>query len=59
MEERCVVCGEIVPEGRQVCPRCEADTGKTGERVKFFNLLWRTIKVCIWKLAIKVLKEVA
>ena len=19
----CVVCGEIVPEGRQVCPKCE------------------------------------
>ena len=25
MEERCVVCGEIVPEGRQVCPMCEAE----------------------------------
>ena len=23
MEERCVVCGEIIPEGRQVCPICE------------------------------------
>lgn len=23
MEERCVMCGEIVPEGRQVCPSCE------------------------------------
>lgn len=22
-EERCVMCGEIIPEGRQVCPRCE------------------------------------
>ena len=22
--ERCVVCGEIIPEGRQVCPKCEA-----------------------------------
>ena len=22
-EERCVVCGEIVPEGRQVCYKCE------------------------------------
>ena len=21
--DRCVCCGEIVPEGRQVCPRCE------------------------------------
>ena len=23
MTEQCVCCGEIVPEGRQVCPRCE------------------------------------
>jgi Lar family restriction alleviation protein len=23
MPERCVCCGEIIPEGRQVCPNCE------------------------------------
>lgn len=23
MEDRCIRCGEIVPEGRQVCPICE------------------------------------
>lgn len=23
MEERCVMCGNIIPEGRQVCYRCE------------------------------------
>ena len=22
---RCVCCGEIIPEGRWVCPRCERD----------------------------------
>ena len=21
--DRCVCCGEIVPEGRQICPKCE------------------------------------
>lgn len=21
--DRCVCCGEIVPEGRQICPQCE------------------------------------
>ena len=21
--ERCVICGDIIPEGRQVCPNCE------------------------------------
>ena len=23
MEERCVCCGDVIPEGRQVCPRCQ------------------------------------
>ena len=23
MENRCVCCGEIIPEGRMVCPKCE------------------------------------
>ena len=23
MEDRCIICGEIVPEGRQICPKCE------------------------------------
>lgn len=23
----CVACGEIIPEGRQVCPRCEKKYG--------------------------------
>ena len=22
-ENRCVCCGEVIPEGRQVCPQCE------------------------------------
>ena len=29
MEERCICCGEIIPEGRQVCPNCEAEWGAT------------------------------
>ena len=24
-EDRCVMCGRIVPEGRMVCPMCEKD----------------------------------
>lgn len=31
MEDRCVCCGEIIPEGRMVCPQCE----KKGEKMKF------------------------
>ena len=26
MRESCVCCGAEIPEGRQVCPRCEAKT---------------------------------
>ena len=25
MENRCVVCGDIIPEERQVCPICEGN----------------------------------
>lgn len=33
MEDRCVCCGAIVPEGRMVCPMCEkeADAKKNPE----------------------------
>ena len=27
MEDHCVMCGEIIPEGRQVCPVCEKKYG--------------------------------
>ena len=26
--ERCVCCGEIIPEGRQICPACEKKANK-------------------------------
>lgn len=32
MVERCVCCGAVVPEGRQVCPICEADTDRPAEK---------------------------
>ena len=36
MVDRCVTCGEIIPEGRQICPRCEqGKTPKLGKGVKF------------------------
>ena len=25
MENKCIMCGEIIPEGRQVCPICERE----------------------------------
>lgn len=32
MEERCIFCGAVIPEGRQVCPSCE-----TGKRREFMS----------------------
>ena len=31
MEERCVCCGELIPEGRQICWKCEQAVLKTGK----------------------------
>lgn len=28
MPDRCVICGEIIPEGRQVCINCEISKSK-------------------------------
>lgn len=35
MEDLCVYCGKVVPEGRQVCPTCERDllTNKVNDKV--------------------------
>ena len=30
--DRCVCCGEIVPEGRQVCPQCENGVKQNGNK---------------------------
>ena len=38
MEDRCIVCGEIIPEGRQVCPNCEEEQRRQTDKR-------RTIKV--------------
>lgn len=35
MENRCVCCGEIIPEGRQVCPRCESQGNVVAVRPAF------------------------
>lgn len=29
MEDHCVCCGAVVPEGRMVCPQCEAAAAAT------------------------------
>lgn len=30
-DDRCVICGEVVPEGRQTCPNCEERIGTVKE----------------------------
>lgn len=29
MVDRCVVCGEVIPEGRMTCPKCVAKSNST------------------------------
>ena len=31
--EKCVSCGDIIPEGRQVCPNCEDIEYKTAKKI--------------------------
>lgn len=38
-ENRCVCCGDIIPEGRQVCPKCQ-DTPQETKVLK----QWQKIK---------------
>ena len=30
MVDRCVICGAVIPEGREVCPICEHKTMEVG-----------------------------
>lgn len=34
--DRCVCCGEIVPEGRQICPSCAAAYIRNPDRIDGF-----------------------
>ena len=31
MDNRCVCCGEIIPEGRQICYKCEKEVNTDGQ----------------------------
>ena len=39
MDNKCVSCGEIIPEGRMVCPNCERAFIDNVELRKDWNLL--------------------
>lgn len=36
-EDRCICCGKIIPEGRQVCLNCEYRVGKIGSILQSQN----------------------
>lgn len=42
MADRCVCCGAIIPEGRQVCPVCELGYGEK-KRVSLFERLAKRV----------------
>ena len=35
MEDKCVSCGAVIPEGRQVCPQCERKAAKMESKRKY------------------------
>lgn len=41
MEETCILCGDIIPEGRQVCPICEQKYGGKLDERKAMDFLLR------------------
>ena len=41
--DRCVCCGEIVPEGRQICLDCENKIDRGGRRTSGSRSVWRWI----------------
>jgi len=44
LEDRCVCCGRIIPEGFQVCPMCQPND--TREDDKFHKLLHTIFYLC-------------
>jgi predicted amidophosphoribosyltransferase len=32
MEDKCICCDNIIPEGRQVCPNCEKDIDSANKK---------------------------
>lgn len=43
-DNRCVACGRIIPEGRQICPLCEAGDGRPARKEKRNKNLWQRLK---------------
>ena len=35
--EKCVICGAVIPEGKQVCPACEKENDMGSKTSSYFN----------------------
>lgn len=44
-EDRCICCGDIVPEGRMVCPGCEKKAEKKPDLAEELVRLWEQGKI--------------
>lgn len=46
MENRCIYCNEIIPEGRQICPICEEKERSAPRYTKseFKQIIWAYIR---------------
>ena len=43
--EFCVCCGEMIPEGRQVCPDCEHKVTQNKDAIRFFKTQIKRSKI--------------
>lgn len=43
--EFCVICGEVIPEGRQVCLNCEERIMHNNDAIKFFKTQIKRSKI--------------
>lgn len=62
MENRCVCCGEIIPEGMQVCPKCERGTenkeyGIAKEIIENLHLKKKDFEECLSNEETKLVRE--
>lgn len=61
MVDRCVCCGEIIPEGRQVCPKCRHKSEKVVKRYSIYHkgtdvpiMIYGTVQECAKAMGITV-----
>lgn len=58
MDNRCVVCGEIIPEGRQVCAICGSGKSRRTEKAKPYSSFDKALKECYYEEWKKLVREV-